>query len=242
MKKITFLLLIAVFSLAINSCENDDPKTEDLNYIGFESTSFNFPVDIDGTSDDIIYVYTTNTTNSDRVYTIDINVDLTTADPSSYTIPTTVTIPANKNVGEIPVVISDINIGVSGKTLVLKFAAVEDLYTSDDVQVNVTQNCPGNELYLDIIFDGYASECSWELLDSDDSIVASGSGYKDGTESYSTSFCLGEGTYTYSIYDAYGDGLTYPTTGGVTLTKAGVELVNINGAFGDDESVTFVVK
>lgn len=242
MKKITFLLLIAVFSFAINSCENDAPKTEDLNYIGFENTSFQFPVDIDGTTEHVIKAYTTQKTSSDRTFPISVDIDLSTADPSSYTVPATVTIPANTNVGEIPVTISDINIGVAGKMLVLKLGLEENLYTSEAIALSVIQSCPGNEVFLDITFDGYASECSWELVDSSNALVASGSGYDDGDVSFATSFCLGVGTYTFSIYDSYGDGLTYPNLGGVTLTKNNVDLVNIDGNFGSGTSETFEVK
>ena len=238
MKKFTFLLLVAVFSFAISSCENDNPKTEDLNYIGFESTSFNFPVDIDGTTEQMIKVYTTNKTGSDRSFAISIDIDLSTADPSSYTVPSSVTIPANTNMGEIPVIISDINIGVAGKTLVLKFTQEQDLYTSDDIALSVVQSCPGNEVFLDMTFDNWGSETSWELLDSSDNTVASGGGYSDGDSGYSTSFCLGVGTYTYTVYDAYGDGGA--TT---TITKNDETLVSISGGdYATEISADFEIK
>ena len=52
----------------------------------------------------------------------------------------------------------------------------------------------------------YASEMSWELLDADGAIVASGSGYANDLY-YSTDVCLVEGaSYTMVMMDSYGDG------------------------------------
>lgn len=225
-----------------NSCGDDVEGTKDINYVGFESKTFNFDVTIDGSTELPISVYSTQITGSDRTVAIKVNTALSTADPASYTIPASVTIPANKNEGILPVTISDINIGVAGKKLILEFENEEGLLTGERIQLNVVQSCPGNEVFLKIIFDGYGSETTWELEDSANNLVASGGPYKDGDASFNTSFCLGVGSYTFTAYDAYGDGLSYPNLGNVTLTKNDVKLVEIVGDFGAESSQTFAIE
>jgi len=241
MKTIKYLIIFTLSLFVMNSCE-DGPSTDDINYVSFEGSSFSFPVEIDGTSEYPISIFSTQITGSDRTFSIKVNTDLSTADPASYTVPSTVTIPANKNEGIIPVIISDINIGIAGKKLILEFESQEDLFTGDDIQLNITQSCPGDEVFLDILFDGYGSETTWKLEDSDNNLVASGGPYEDGDTSYSTSFCLGVGSYKFTAYDAYGDGLSYPNLGSFTLTKNSVELVEIVGDFGAEASQNFIVQ
>ena len=239
MKKIKYLIIFTLSLFVMNSCEEESgPSTSDLNFVSFQGTSFGFPVDIDGTNEFPISIYSTNITGSDRTFSIKVNKELSTADPLSYVIPATVTIPANENRGVIPVTISDINIGVAGKKLFLEFENKEGLFTGQKIQVNVTQNCPGNEVFLSLNFDDYGSESSWDLKNSSGAIVASGTSYKDGATGYSTSFCLGIGTYTFTVNDSYGDG-----GAGATVIKNNVTLVDISGsAYDTTLSKTFEVK
>lgn len=225
-----------------NSCEEDGVGTMNINYVSFESTTASFPVDIDGTSDKIIKVYSTKKTGSDRTFGVNVDLEASSADPASYTVPATVTIPANTNVGELLVTVSDLNIGVSGKKLVLNFNNEEDLLMGAACELKVIQSCPGNEVFLDIIFDGYGSETTWKLVDSENNLVADGGPYEDGDAKFSTSFCLGVGSYTFTAYDAYGDGLSYPNEGSVKLTKNEVELVNFVGDFGAEATKTFEIE
>jgi hypothetical protein len=243
MKKIKYLFLITLSILAFNSCADDNVDfTENLNFITFESTSANFPVPIDGTLERVIKVYTTNKTGSDRVFNVSVDIDATTADPASYTVPTTVTIPANTNVGDLPVSVSDMNIGVAGKKLVLQFNEEANLYEGADITLNVAQSCPGNEANLKITFDGYGSETTWRIVDSSNKVVVSGGPYKDGDINTFKSFCLGKGSYTFYIYDSYGDGLTYPNLGNISLTKNGNVLFDLPGDFGEEGIAPFTIQ
>lgn len=238
MRTIKYLIIFTLSLFVMNSCEEDGPLTSDLNFVSFQGTSFSFPVDIDGTTEFPIAIYSTNITSSDRTIAIKVNTALSTADPASYIIPTTVTIPANKNKAEIPVIISDINIGVAGKKLILEFENEEDLFNGGKIQVNITQNCPGNEVFLELSFDDYGSEASWNLKNSSGNTVASGGSYQDGATGYSTSFCLGVGTYTFTVNDSYGDGGT-----SVSVIKNNVTLVDILGSsYATSASQTFEVQ
>jgi len=62
---------------------------------------------------------------------------------------------------------------------------------------------------LNITFDNYASETSWEILDSSNTTVFSGSNYGnyDNGDSISISMKLDVDCYTLKFYDSYGDGI-----------------------------------
>ena len=51
--------------------------------------------------------------------------------------------------------------------------------------------------------------------------------------------CINQGIYTFTVFDVYGDGLTWPTEGSVTLLYGGQVIAVIPGDFGDEASVTF---
>lgn len=236
MKKITYLLLFTISLFVFNSCSEKVDGTEDINYVSFESTTFSFGVDLNGTTARDIKIYTTQITSSDRTFTVNVDADATTADPTSYTVPASITVPKDVNVGILSVSISDINIGENGETLVLKLGAKEGLFTGDDITLNISQVCPINEVIFSITFDSYPEETSWELFDADNNVIASGGPYP-GEDSYSKAFCLEDGTYTFTIYDAWGDG-----SGPYKLTYNGTELISSDGAFGSSESTTFTVS
>jgi hypothetical protein len=237
MKKITFLLLMTMSLFVFNSCGDDVEGTQDINYVSFESTAYSFGVELNGTSARDIKVYTTQVTSSDRTFNVAVDLTKSTADPASYTVPASVTIPANSNVGLLTVSISDLNIGEAGKKLVLAFEPTDGLLTGSAITLNVKQVCPLNEVILTINFDAYPDETSWELLDASNNVVSSGGPYAGQTK-LTKAFCLANGTYTFIIYDLYGDGIapgTYQLVYKGAAIKAG-------GAFGESESTTFTVS
>ena len=236
--KYLFLLLATVFTL--NSCEDGMPETTALNYVTFESTAIDLGVNIDGTSSYEITVYTTQVSGSDRTFNLMVDTDATTADPGAYDVAGTVTIPANTNEGRFMVTLNDVNIG-DGKELVVKLDADKGVFTGEAATIFITQICDKNETFINITFDGYASECTWELFDSSDNLIGSGGGYADGQASASTKFCLENGNYTFNIYDSYGDGLTYPNLGGVDIISNEQEVMSFDGNYGTGKSVDFTL-
>ncbi len=238
MKKITYLLLITIL-FVFNSCTEKVNGTLDLNYVAFERATFPFGVDLNGTNARDIKVYTTQTTGSDRAFSIAVNETGTTADAAAYVVPASVTVPANSNVGTFSVSVSDVNIGETGKALVLKFGATAGLFTGKDIKLNIAQVCPLNEVIFAITFDSYPDETSWKLFDSNGVEINSGGPYTSASakKALTKAFCLENGTYTFTIYDAYGDG-----SGAYRLTYKGTNLISSTGAFGSSESTTFTVS
>jgi len=241
MKKIVYISMLILFVFAFNNCSDDIEGTKDLNYVTFQAPSIDLGVDINSSNDREIKVYTTQISGSDRIFNVKVLTEATTADPQSYVVPTTVTVPANSNEGTLVVTLKDINIG-EGKILVLDIEAQKGLFKGPSTKLNITQICPFNDVKLNIIFDDWASECSWDLRDASNTIIASGGSYADGLASTSARFCLENGTYTFTINDAYGDGLSSPENGSATVSKGSTELVYIEGDFGETKSVTFTVS
>ncbi|MGY6561157.1 MAG: S8 family serine peptidase [Luteibaculaceae bacterium] len=67
----------------------------------------------------------------------------------------------------------------------------------------------GNEVEVNITFDNFGSDITWEIVNELGAVMASGGNYPDG-ENGSTAnytFCLPDGCYTININDSFGDGL-----------------------------------
>lgn len=236
MKKIVvfFNLLTCLFLLV--GCEEDELNR--ANYVTFESTDYDFGVDVGSSSSRDLKIYSTIVSGVDRVFDVTVESDLSTADPASYQIPNSITLPANSNVGVLPIVIEDLNIGIDGKKLVLSLTPKEGIYLGEMVTLNIFQDCDA-PLVIDFSFDGYADETSWELLNNLGETVLTGGDYDQGQASSSVSLCLASGTYTFNVYDSYGDGLTYPNTGRISISQGAENKAVIDGNYGAGTSVSF---
>lgn len=141
MKKITYILLIAISLFVFNSCSKQVEGTKAINYVTFEKPSYNFNVMPDTTMMYNINFYTTQISGSNR--TFDVTVDsLSTSDSTSYTLPATVTVPANTNHGVLTIGLLDKNISSSGNKLILEFAKKDGLFTGQSIVININEFCP----------------------------------------------------------------------------------------------------
>ncbi|GET25704.1 hypothetical protein [Prolixibacter sp. NT017] len=239
MKKILSFILLFAALFSFNRCENNIKGTNDLNYVTFEATAIDMGVDLNGTTTGDVKVYTTQKTGSDRTFNINVITDETSADPEAYDVPASVTVPANSNVGTLTIGISDVNIGENGETLVLDFQPQEGLFRGKSTTITITQICPYNEVILNMNFDSYPEESYWDLTDADGNVVASvPAGTYDGMEAARKKFCLTDGTYTFTMRDAYGDGITAP--GGYSLSYNGTVIAS-GDEFGTEDATTFTV-
>ena len=101
-----------------------------------------------------------------------------------------------------------------------------------------------NTVLLDLTTDDYPEETSWELLNDQQTQVASQGGYATtGVQATVTIPDLPNGAYTFKIYDTAGDGLCCGYgIGQYTLTESGTALVIASGAeFDDQEATSFVL-
>lgn len=239
MKKIK-LLLIAFSVFAFHSCEDlvEAPQTP---YATFSVNSDDFGVDIGSQATKEYTIYTANVTDTERTITISVVADETDADPASYIVPTTLTIPAGSNVGTFSVTIQDINLD-EDKKLVLKLEQTENLFTGENLTLNVSQLCPTGEskVKINLVFDTWPEEIYWRLINSSGVIVYASSdtpaygAYAGMTGSISEGGCLPSDTYTIEIFDQYGDGGTE-----YTITVAGTTVYTVSGNYGGYTSGIF---
>jgi len=236
--KILFIAFIALFSL--NGC-NENMVILETNYVTFGAPEYKTGVDVGATKIVDVAVFAANVTGSDRTFNVTVGAS-TTGDAGSYTVPATVTIPGGSNEATLNVELSDTNLGIGTNALVLNLTKTEGLSVGEPVTIKYSQNCNEITATLDIVFDGYASETSWEFRDSLGGLVASkdAGSYADGLASTNETIqlCVGR-SYTFKIADSYGDGLTYPNLGSYTLTIGGTVKVSGSGDFGSEESTPF---
>ncbi len=94
-----------------------------------------------------------------------------------------------------------------------------------------------------IFTDDYPGETTWELIDATGSVVASDEGtITDAGTLYEWEVQVFVGDYTWTIFDAWGDGICCAYGEGYYELYLNGELIGTGGEFGDSESVNFIVE
>lgn len=232
-KKIKYHFIIPIGFMAILSCDStNDFEGEILNWVVFERNT-TITVDPGGSAEQTIKVYTSKIYDTDRVFNLIVDSDNTTANPDAYTIPASVTVPANSNSGSFNVSVLGENVDPEGEDILaitITSDTEEDLI-SEPIELRLEQVCPHPELLLNITFDSSPWDIYWRLLDSNyDTLFQSSSnwGYYEGrTGSVVETFCLPSGTYWFQMFDAYQNG-----AGPFEITYDGEVLFSSDGAYG----------
>lgn len=227
MKKILNYIILGVFVTFAFSCE-EDIDAGGVNYITFEKTPYSFKVDKDATTTQDLKVYAGNKTGSDRTFSVEVSAASTLV--ANYSVPSTVTIPANSNVGLLSVsVTDDDDLGFENQTLILNLVKENTASFGGSLTVNVAEACPNTIVKLAIGLDVWPEETTWELYDLSDPtnpvIISSGGPYSnpdDNDSTFNYEFCLDSGDYGIVVYDSYGDGgSSYSVTAGATVLASG---------------------
>ncbi|WP_299114253.1 hypothetical protein [uncultured Winogradskyella sp.] len=250
MKKIllgALVLSMAIFTSCDSDIEADVPSVSDYNFISFEDDNVVFELNQDGSSTQTITVYNSRRSSSARTYNLqvlpagfsdDYGTDISA---DAYSVPASVTIPANERSAQFDVTITDNGVA-SGQRLAIAFSNDTTAESPHPMNLNIVIVCPVNELILDINFDNFAEETSWELYDltSGTVLIASGDGYDDlDGGSIQERICLEDGDYGFVIYDVYSDGICCAYgQGSYTLTLNG-EVIKEGGSFGANEVTLF---
>merc|ERR1719203_180875 len=103
--------------------------------------------------------------------------------------------------------------------------------------------CTGSTVMVQIQTDQWPSDTSWDIFRaSDNEIVGSGGEYSEANEFYETSLCLQLGSYIFTIYDFFSDGLCCDYGDGWYKVIVDKEEVISGGDFKDgSESTSFEV-
>ncbi|NNK80647.1 MAG: hypothetical protein HKO93_04040, partial [Flavobacteriales bacterium] len=67
-------------------------------------------------------------------------------------------------------------------------------------------SCEDNEVTVLLTTDNFGSETTWQLLDSEGGEIFFGGPYDSNIDT-SEVFCLPDGCYEFTIFDAFGDGI-----------------------------------
>ncbi len=105
-----------------------------------------------------------------------------------------------------------------------------------------------HNLTLELVFDRYRSETTWELTNASDDIVSSGGDYgdnfgSDGAYPHPPIAIedLPDGDYTITIFDDFGDGIccSYGEGSYTLINDSDETIIVVGGAFGNSESTSF---
>lgn len=249
-----FLLTLSLFLV---SCEEE---INDESFISNDFVSFSFDqavnVNIGETITVGVDVYASSANSADR--TIGLYVDDSSTASAGFSVPSSVTIPAGATQASFDVSITGGSFS-STESIVIGMTAEAglDIPTSVDDDgnvvhkphtINVTDVCPGTFATLEIVFDNYPEETGWQML-LEGSVIDQGgitgssiTGYP-GETSFTSSWCLSSGNYTFVIYDVYSDGICCSYgNGSYSLTGDDGTVLASGGSFGFSESTDFTIN
>lgn len=121
---------------------------------------------------------------------------------------------------------------------------VTNAFGSDTETRPVEVRIRPEEVQVDLVFDQYASESAWSIVDADGLVVATGGPYigQLNTATLTATACLDTGCYTFIMHDAYGDGMCCGSgNGSYTVTGTHTGAIASGGSFGMEESTPFCV-
>ncbi len=136
----------------------------------------------------------------------------------------------------------------TGSNLKLRFIGTTGTTWQGDMAIDdfsvVTASAPVcTNVNINLKFDNYPEETSWQITNASGQVVQSGGTYRSQPDGSSLTItkCLDSGCYTFKISDVYGDGICCSYgSGNYSVTSNGVTLVS-GSQFGASESTNFCV-
>ena len=261
-------ILSALFALVVfTACDKDDANIENVYDenadvqigLGFTSSEVltscgwtlgtSTGVKVDGSSMRI-GVQSTAKATEDRTFNLTVNTDLSTGTSGHYTIGNLV-IPANTYNGIANIEFMDDGTLIDGVSydLVLDIELPEGFtsHTSSTITLsyNKYQLCNDYTLTMNEV-DGWGSERTWEITDSDGDVVAEGGPYTDGSgEVFVETMTLEDGSHTLTMFDSFGDGNSngIPEEEGNFSLDCGISnAAYAKGNWGSEISIDFCVN
>ena len=139
MKK-QFVIMIMAISTVFVGCQYDDDYTPP-NYVTFEAEEMNVPVDENSSASVDVTAYTADVAGSDRTFNISV-AESSTINADSYSVPETITVPANSNEVTFTVDFTDNSLSNEGDdVLVLELVEEQGLSAGAPLEINVAKIC-----------------------------------------------------------------------------------------------------
>jgi hypothetical protein len=271
-KSIAFFTALTL-TFTMLSCEEDSSgNSQAVNYVGLENYQ---TVELSDAETVVVEgrILASEASGSDRTFILVVDPS-TTHGAANFSVPATVTIPAGSKEGiyEVTVVGNGL---VDGNKIVVSLEANEATNQSTfygtysngiltgvgsaKSTFNLFRPCASVRARLSITFDNYPEETAWELYDADLNVIDSGGFNATGTtitgyaalgfadrSTFSVVKCLAPGTYTFVIYDDWGDGMYTSSTvsGSYSMNNLnnGASLFSGGGNFGSFSEHEFVIE
>lgn len=245
MKKLIYILVCSIFVASCGDVEEViySPTTGQTG-VGFTTGSTSVTVPEGGVTVEV-GVQATTLSAVDRTFSAAVNMEETTENSSAdYTIGNIV-IPANEFNGTLQVTFGNFDNleDFVTKTLVVDLDLDPGLAVvgSNSTTFTYVKNFICNDVDLSFTFDDYPEETTWEITDADGMVVFSGGPY-DGETSFNDSFFLEDGCYTFTIFDAFGDGICCGYGSGSYSLSCAIITLAEGGEFGGEESTDFCIN
>lgn len=120
---------------------------------------------------------------------------------------------------------------------------VQNTNGTDSISKTVDVEYGMVELLLEITTDSYPDETTWVIENENGDLIQSGGGYGVAESDYAHIICLDTGCYSFTIYDAYGDGICCGYGNGYyELYDHNGETITSGGQFGNSESSDFCLE
>jgi len=250
MKKIKLIITCLAF-ISFLACDQEDEPFHNIydntgqTGLGFTQTNSAVIVPVNGSINLQIGVQATNTSASDRSFNVTVDQENSFGDSGDYTIGT-ITIPANSYDGSLALTFNDDDlVDLVAYTLIVKLEIPEGIAVigSDTATINYNRYLVRSSTFWTMVEDFYSDERTWEVVDDMGNVVFSGGPYAQGGNTYTENFYLDDGCYTFTIYDAYGDGQSDGNiTGSYSLDCSIINLAYGEGNWGGSASTDFCIN
>lgn len=129
------------------SCSDPDGVTynDNLTYLAFEKASYNLPVLVNASSTVDVKFVASSKSNVARTYNLSVVAEESNADPLTYSVPPTLTIPANSYEGIVTITGTDNGLlDLVIKKLVLEVTGLNATESTDTekITINIFEICP----------------------------------------------------------------------------------------------------
>lgn len=143
-----FKALFALPLVFAMSCDDVEPVMYNPNagqtFLSFSSSTYTLPVVINDEGSVDVILNSSTVSSVDRVYNIEIVAEETNADPATYTLPATVTIPAGSHQGTLTILGEDNGlVDATAEQLVIRISNINgEAIDSNLVTINIVEVCP----------------------------------------------------------------------------------------------------
>lgn len=255
MKKYIKLLILVLTLSLFTSCDIDqDPIAFDpvngVEGVSFAETSVQITVTEAGATVKLPVNVTTTSTAERTISVVEDNAS--TAVAGSFSFGSTITIPANSFSGTFEVLLNTAGLedGILYDLIVNLVASPNGVAFSETATIRYNKEVICNDLVLVVLTDAFPEETTWNITDSNGLIVAHGgedygppASVSSRLKEYIHNITLPDGCYTFTIFDAFGDGLSDGVVEGSWLLTCSI-LTHASGVgnFGSSSATEFCIN